>query len=665
MSDEILVVNEVTVIETTEPPVEEIITEGIQGPEGPPGGVASAGNGILIDSDTKAISIDPSIVATQEQLTDAIISANTYTDTVVNPVKTLAEVNQLNIANKADQTDLDATNTAVTNLTVALALTANQTDLDALATELATKATPADVSAAIAALVDGAPTALDTLNEIAQALAGEQATINDILTALGNRVRVDAAQSLTSGQQAQARSNINAEAVGVAAALVAAITPASIGAATATQGGKADTALQSGDVTPVALSGSFSDLINKSSMFNLVYSAYVIGSNVAIAATDSLGQMLGKLQSQISSLATVAKTGSYTDLINKPTIPTPSMTIVTKTANYTITAADNGKTILFTGGNPTFSSVASLGSGFNCTIINLVGVTAFTITANTGDKFDGGLSSFQIKNLQGVQIFCDGTYLRLGLGKAPILYSEYATAGTTRPSASGSQSVAIGSGAASNGSDSFAEGTGAQALGTKSIAIGSSATATNANDQAFGYGASTAGTNSNANSAIAMGVNAKTTQAGEFGWCIGDQNFLSNRMQLSAVATAASTNYPLVAKPSGGGTSQQTYNQIPVLANGTTTFSGIVTVKQKNANGQTMMAWRIEGVAWGDSFGANVTLVSSTITAMAGMTAPTGWGLTIAADLSRMCVAVTFNMGSTAMNLTAFADITIEKMTYA
>jgi len=46
---------------------------------------------------------------------------------------------------------------------------------------------------------------------------------------------------------------------------------------------------------------SFSDLLNQSALFNLVYSAYVIGSNTAILASDTLGQMLGKLQAQVDS----------------------------------------------------------------------------------------------------------------------------------------------------------------------------------------------------------------------------------------------------------------------------------------------------------------------------------------------------------------------------
>lgn len=59
-------------------------------------------------------------------------------------------------------------------------------------------------------IIDGAPAAYDTLLEIATALAGADANITDILTALGNRVRFDAAQALTAPQQAQARTNIGA-----------------------------------------------------------------------------------------------------------------------------------------------------------------------------------------------------------------------------------------------------------------------------------------------------------------------------------------------------------------------------------------------------------------------------------------------------------------------
>lgn len=70
--------------------------------------------------------------------------------------------------------------------------------------------TDAQIAAAVAALVNGAPTALDTLKELADKLAADDTALAAILTGLDNRVRVDAAQAFTTGQKAQARSNIDA-----------------------------------------------------------------------------------------------------------------------------------------------------------------------------------------------------------------------------------------------------------------------------------------------------------------------------------------------------------------------------------------------------------------------------------------------------------------------
>ena len=65
------------------------------------------------------------------------------------------------------------------------------------------------VNALIAAVVDSAPAALDTLNELAAALGDDANFATTISTALGNRLRVDAAQSLSGPQQAQAQDNLN------------------------------------------------------------------------------------------------------------------------------------------------------------------------------------------------------------------------------------------------------------------------------------------------------------------------------------------------------------------------------------------------------------------------------------------------------------------------
>lgn len=69
-------------------------------------------------------------------------------------------------------------------------------------------ATMEAVQTAITNLIGGAPGALDTLNELATAINDDAAFSATVTTALGVRLRVDAAQGLSGGQQAQGRSNL-------------------------------------------------------------------------------------------------------------------------------------------------------------------------------------------------------------------------------------------------------------------------------------------------------------------------------------------------------------------------------------------------------------------------------------------------------------------------
>lgn len=70
--------------------------------------------------------------------------------------------------------------------------------------------TAAEIAAATAAVIDSAPGTLDTLNELAAALGDDANFATTVTTALGNRVRFDAAQTLTAPQATQARANIGA-----------------------------------------------------------------------------------------------------------------------------------------------------------------------------------------------------------------------------------------------------------------------------------------------------------------------------------------------------------------------------------------------------------------------------------------------------------------------
>lgn len=76
------------------------------------------------------------------------------------------------------------------------------------------------ISSAINALLDGAPTALDTLNEIAAAINDDANFAATLAAEVSKRVRYDAAQTLSPEQQAQARSNIGAAAANELSSLV-------------------------------------------------------------------------------------------------------------------------------------------------------------------------------------------------------------------------------------------------------------------------------------------------------------------------------------------------------------------------------------------------------------------------------------------------------------
>lgn len=133
------------------------------------------------------------------------------------------EVKSLRMLINGNVADLSAlTFTPKTNLVAAL----NQlkTDLDAVAS--AGGATINDASSAsttetysitkirdlvatsIADVTAGAPSALDTLDELAAALGDDANFAATVTTALGNRLRFDAAQTLTAPQKVQGNANL-------------------------------------------------------------------------------------------------------------------------------------------------------------------------------------------------------------------------------------------------------------------------------------------------------------------------------------------------------------------------------------------------------------------------------------------------------------------------
>lgn len=136
-------------------------------------------------------------------------------------VRIATEIKSLRTLINGNASDLSALNTAdKTSLVAALnelktafdGFTAGgviDDDNTALTTTFSSQKITDDITSAIAALTNGAPGALDQLNELAAALGNDANFAATVTNSLSNRVRVDAVQGLTSPQREQARNNID------------------------------------------------------------------------------------------------------------------------------------------------------------------------------------------------------------------------------------------------------------------------------------------------------------------------------------------------------------------------------------------------------------------------------------------------------------------------
>lgn len=457
-----------------------------------------------------------------------------------------------------------------------------------------------------------------------------------ILTALGNCVRFDAVQVLTTPQKDQARSNIEAEKAGVAAGLVAAITPASIGAATEADGVKARSALQAGDVAPVAV------------------------------------------------------TGSFTDLINKPTLP-PATRVTTKTVNYVLVAGDSGTIFTDTsagGAQFTFPTPAAAGNGWEVEIWNETGSASLTTKLNPptgGQSIDGSTAQLIVYWKQGYRIVSDGTAYFTRAIRATRFYAEGAGTGA-RARAESVRAIAIGSGANAGSNDALALGAGANAASSTTVAIMGTAVGTDAiavrgttsgiREIAIGLGSTTGTVLSSNGGSIAIGYNAIAQR--DYAVAIGASSVASQIAEMAfpswsfAVSnhkeivlgnnsmTAASTDYLLASNYLNSASSA---NQIICPASSSVAFDGILVVRRQGSGGTETASWKIEGEMTRQTTG-NVSIVASMITPIAGMVPPIGWTPSLVADTTNQCLSLKFNMGTTAMNLRSAAMMRYATLTY-
>jgi hypothetical protein len=213
------------------------------------------------------------------------------------------------------------------------------------------------VDAKVAALVDSAPEALDTLNELAAALGNDANYATTTASTIGEKLaKASNLSDLTNA--GTARTNLG---LGTAA------TTAASAYATAAQGTKADSAIQSGDLATVATSGSYADLTNKPTLLTIGTS-----STTALAGNTALLQ-IGTSSTTALAGNTSLFSGSYADLTNKPTLGTAAAT-----ASSDYAPAAGSSNIVTTGA----LNAGSITSGFTSIDIGSGALTAGATIVN-------------------------------------------------------------------------------------------------------------------------------------------------------------------------------------------------------------------------------------------------------------------------------------------
>src|SRR6056300_437003 len=252
--------------------------------------------------------------------------------------------------------DLSHFSGSYTDLTNKPTIPTNNTEL----TNGAGYATTSYVDSEVAGIVDTAPEALNTLNELAAALGDDANFATTTSTALGNRLRVDTnAQGLTATQKTNAKTNLG--------------------------------------LSTVASTGAYGDLsglptipTNNNELTN--GAGYITDYTVTEGDVTAHQAALSITESQISDLSHFS--GSYNDLTNKPTIPTNNNELTNGAGyitDYTVTESD--VTAHQAALAVTESQISDLGSYITDANITIVGDdstgTSFSAKDNDNIKITG------------------------------------------------------------------------------------------------------------------------------------------------------------------------------------------------------------------------------------------------------------------------------------
>jgi len=315
---------------------------------------------------------------------------------------------------------------------------------------------------------------------------------------------------------------------------------------------------------------------------------------------------------------------------------------------------------------------------------------------NTGSGSAITLSS------DGTSLLIDGTAIGGGGGGAD-LYAANESSPSAQPSATGTNAIAIGDGAISSNTKSFALGKSrASANLSFAAAIQNNTTSKGATGNqciAMGYGAYAHGSNSVAIALNSNSGNGSNNLAMMRGSITG---FSSNSLSIGYYSRADQSNatalgYHSVAiskgkfayqgntyRPAGHGqmglvnisgrTTDATpkvlsnndglnldYAQLLIPNNTSYTFTGVISAREKASEGTDVGGWEVKGVIRREGSASTTTLVNSIIN---DINVPTGWAVAVSADTTNGALSITVT-GVASTNITWIATIYTSEVTYA
>ena len=389
-------------------------------------------------------------------------------------------------------------------------------------------------------------------------------------------------------------------------------------------------------------------------------------ANLKVSNTPTDGYVLTAQSGNTGGLtwAAVSGGGGALDLYAESydgTSTAPSATGTNSVAIGKGSTASGQESMAILDGNSVSQDSFSMGGNVYANAIGGIQIGKGGIVGGYGFSANYGVSI----GYQGIAAQVESIAIGKGYSGGTNSFTAQITNNTNTYGATSANSVVMGKLSKSTGTSGVAIGTQASSLATEGVSIGTQNTIYSPNGVGIGSTNSVLGTKGvglgtstyvSASYGMAFGFQSRAYQQSQFAFAAGNFAAVGDAQGSMYILRCATTDAtPTVLTTDGG--AGQNWNQIEVQTDQCLTFDGTITAMQNGA--QSYASWRVEGLLVND--GGTTTVANSAITVIDNQS---NWGLTLTADNTNKCLAITFT-GEAAHNIRAVANIRTSEVTYS